>query len=166
LFRTTHRSHLKSIVLAAAAIGWFLAGISAATALPPSGPVGKWYRTCMTAKDCLMTFQTQAGGVNSLQITNSNPPRSPVMAIRQSTNALLPFGSSMQLDGQPAVRIPFMLCNDGTCTAQLVINDDFLNQLRNGSVLHMSYQEISKAGPKVRKFNISLKGFAAILDGN
>ena len=153
-------NHVTLRAAAGIAILAIATSISGGAAAAAADPVGQWYKVC-TGHNCGARYQTQSGDLNSFQITAGTSKLGPLAAAKLSPNADLPFGATWQIDHGRQIRIPFMKCNGTTCLDQLVINDDYLNQVRSGSVLHISVQEDGKQ----RAISINLKGFGAVYDG-
>jgi invasion protein IalB len=159
MHKTINRMKLKAI--ASIATLTIIAAAGGSTAMAATGPVGQWYKVCTNGHNCGARFQTQPGDLNSFQITTGTSSLGPLAAAKLSPNADLPFGATWQIDQGRQIRIPFMKCNGTTCLDQLVINADYLNQMRSGSVLRLSVREDGVQ----RAITIRLKGFGAVYDG-
>ncbi len=104
-------------------------------------------------------FQGFGGDVRSFEI---RPLKGQPLAIATVTDAAdLPFGLTWQIDGGRQIRVPFMHCGGGSCSDQLVINDAYLDSLRQGSALRLGIHQGS--GWKVSA--IRLAGFGPAYDG-
>lgn len=158
MLKTINRMTLKAI--ASIATLTIIAAASGSVAVAATGPVGQWYKVCTNGHNCGARFQTQSGDLNSFQVTTGDK-LGPLATAKLSPNADLPFSATWQIDHGRQIRIPFMKCNGTTCLDQVVINDDYLNQMRTGSVLRISVREDGKQ----RAISIRLKGFSAIYDG-
>jgi len=80
------------------------------------------------------------------------------LAVATVTDAAdLPFGATWQIDGARQIRVPFMHCGNGSCTDQVIVNDDYLSKMRHGSILRIGIHE--NGGWKTS--SIKLAGFGA-----
>ena len=76
---------------------------------------------------------------------------------------LLPFGLTWQIDGSKPVRVPYMLCDPTSCATQLVINEQYVNSLKRGSVLKLTAKNRQNEDLTI---DITLAGFTSAYDGD
>jgi len=74
---------------------------------------------------------------------------------------LLPFGMTWQIDGAQPVRVPFMLCDPQSCSTQLVINEAYVNSLKQGKVLKLTAKNRQNQDLVIE---INLAGFSNVYD--
>ncbi len=74
---------------------------------------------------------------------------------------LLPFGMTWQIDGAQPVRVPFMLCDPQSCSTQLVINEAYVNSLKEGETLKLTAKNRQNQDLVIE---INLGGFANVYD--
>ena len=74
---------------------------------------------------------------------------------------LLPFGMTWQIDGAQPVRVPFMLCDPQSCSTQLVINEAYVNSLKQGTTLKLTAKNRQNQDLVVE---IDLAGFTEVYD--
>lgn len=76
---------------------------------------------------------------------------------------ILPFGMTWQIDGGQPVRVPFMLCDPQSCSAQLVINEAYVSSLKRGAELILTAKNRQNQDLTVR---INLAGFTSVYESD
>ena len=72
----------------------------------------------------------------------------------------LPPGLGIQVDERPLRAYPFEICDQNSCQARAVLDDDLLKDLKAGLTGHVKFQD---AAGQVLIAPVSLKGFSAAL---
>ncbi len=139
------------------------------TGLVPQDPSQNWLKVCDPLPDgqqaCIMRQVVLANGqfVGSFLLRDDPGQESRLLAVAAvPLGVLLPFGLTWQIDGSKPARVPYMLCDPMSCAAQLVINEQYINSLKRGSVLKLTAKNRQNQDMTI---DISLAGFTATYDG-
>jgi invasion protein IalB len=146
------------------------AAAPAAAAADPNRPAEQnWLKVCDPIeggqKACIMRQVVVANGqfLGSFLLRDDPGQESRLLAVAAvPLGVLLPFGLTWQIDGQKPIRVPFMLCDPQSCATQLVINEAYVNSLKQGSKLILTAKNRQN---KDLSIEISLAGFTAVYDG-
>lgn len=129
-----------------------------------------WLKVCDALEDgqkaCLMRQVVVAGGLfqGSFLLRDDPGQESRLLAVASvPLGVLLPFGLSWQIDNAKPVRVPYMLCDPQSCSAQLVINEQYINSLKRGSKLTLTAKSRQNEDLNI---TIDLAGFTATYDGD
>jgi invasion protein IalB len=141
--------------------------VSAAVAALPSQ---NWLKVCDPLDDgqeaCLLRQVVLADGqfLGSFLLRDDPGQESRLLAVAAvPLGVLLPFGLTWQIDNAQPVRVPFMLCDTVSCSAQLVINEQYVNSLKRGGTLKLTAKNRQNQDLNI---NINLAGFTASYDGD
>lgn len=134
-----------------------------------SGPAeGNWLKVCSELDDggqaCIMRQVVTNTGVftGSFLLRNDPSQESRLLAVASvPVGVLLPFGLSWQIDSGKPVRVPFMLCDPQACSAQLVINESYIQSLKRGNTLTLTAKNRQNEDIDIP---ITLAGFTAVYD--
>lgn len=146
------------------------AAAPAAAADSTTPAASPWLKVCGEPmadgkKACIMSQQIVINGTPLASFTLRDDPgqESRLLAVAQlPLGVLLPFSLTWQIDSSKPVRVPFMLCDPGGCSSQLVINEAYVNSLKNGNKLKLIAKNRSN---KDLVIEVSLAGFTAKYDG-
>ncbi len=135
-----------------------------------AGPaVDPWLKVCDTLADgkkaCIMQQMVQINGQPLASFTLRDDPgqQSRLLAVANlPLGVLLPFGLTWQIDAGKPLRVPFILCDAGGCSSQLVINEEYINSLKKGATLKLSTKNRFNQDLTIQ---ITLAGFTAMYDG-
>ena len=129
-----------------------------------------WLKVCDPLPDgqkaCIMRQVVLANGqfLGSFLLRDDPGQESRLLAVAAvPLGVLLPFGLTWQIDGAKPVRVPYMLCDPTSCATQLVINEQYVNSLKRGSVLTLTAKNRQNEDLKIE---ITLAGFTATYDGD
>ena len=129
-----------------------------------------WLKVCDPLDDgqkaCLMRQVVVAGGLfqGSFLLRDDPGQESRLLAVASvPLGVLLPFGLSWQIDNAKPVRVPYMLCDPQSCSAQLVINEQYINSLKRGNTLTLTAKSRQNEDLNI---SIDLAGFTATYDGD
>jgi invasion protein IalB len=127
-----------------------------------------WLKVCEDTDDgqraCLMRQVVIAGDTfqGSFILRDDPGQESRLLAVAAvPLGVLLPFGLTWQIDNATPVRVPYMLCDPMSCSAQLVINEQYINSLKRGSQLVLTAKNRNNEDLNIR---INLAGFTASYD--
>lgn len=134
-----------------------------------SGPAeGNWLKVCSELDDggqaCIMRQVVTNTGVftGSFLLRNDPTQESRLLAVASvPVGVLLPFGMSWQIDTGKPVRVPFMLCDPQACSAQLVINESYVQSLKRGNTLTLIAKNRQNEDITIP---ITLAGFTSVYD--
>jgi invasion protein IalB len=128
-----------------------------------------WLKVCDPLEDgqkaCIMRQVVLANGqfLGSFLLRDDPGQESRLLAVAAvPLGVLLPFGLTWQIDGSKPVRVPYMLCDPTSCATQLVINEQYVNSLKRGSVLKLTAKNRQNQDLTIE---INLAGFTATYDG-
>jgi invasion protein IalB len=134
-----------------------------------AAPTQNWLKVCDPLengqKACIMRQVVVTGGqfLGSFLLRDDPGQESRLLAVAAvPLGVLLPFGLTWQIDGGKPIRVPFMLCDPQSCATQLVINEAYVNSLKQGGVLKLTAKNRQN---KDLVIDINLKGFTAVYDG-
>ena len=140
----------------------------AAPAAAPA-PAQNWLKVCDPLengqKACIMRQVVVTNGqfLGSFLLRDDPGQESRLLAVAAvPLGVLLPFGLTWQIDGGKPIRVPFMLCDPQSCATQLVINEAYVNSLKQGGTLKLTAKNRQN---KDLVININLSGFTAAYDG-
>ncbi|MBE7731833.1 invasion associated locus B family protein [Devosia faecipullorum] len=182
----------KNLVAGAAAVAMMLAPVSAfaqeTTTEAPAAEAGEqgavdavaaavdglasqnWLKVCDPLEDgqkaCLMRQVVLANGqfLGSFLLRDDPGQESRLLAVAAvPLGVLLPFGLSWQIDNAKPVRVPYMLCDPVSCSAQLVINEQYVNSLKRGNTLKLTAKNRQNQDLTIE---FTLAGFTATYDGD
>lgn len=129
-----------------------------------------WLKVCDPLPDgqkaCIMRQVVLANGqfLGSFLLRDDPGQESRLLAVAAvPLGVLLPFGLTWQIDGAKPVRVPYMLCDPTSCATQLVINEQYVNSLKRGSVLKLTAKNRQNQDLTIE---ITLAGFTAAYDGD
>ncbi|WP_240233413.1 invasion associated locus B family protein [Devosia lacusdianchii] len=132
-------------------------------------PGQNWLKVCDPLEDgqkaCIMRQVVLANGqfLGSFLLRDDPGQESRLLAVAAvPLGVLLPFGLTWQIDGSKPVRVPYMLCDPTSCATQLVINEQYVNSLKRGSVLKLTAKNRQNQDLTIE---INLAGFTATYDG-
>ena len=144
---------------------------AAAPAAAAGGPTQQnWLKVCDPLPDgkkaCIMRQVVLANGqfLGSFLLRDDPGQESRLLAVAAvPLGVLLPFGLTWQIDGAKPVRVPYMLCDPTSCATQLVINEQYVNSLKRGSVLKLTAKNRQNEDLTI---DITLAGFTSTYDGD
>lgn len=129
-----------------------------------------WLKVCDPLEDgqkaCLMRQVVLANGqfLGSFLLRDDPGQESRLLAVAAvPLGVLLPFGLSWQIDNAKPVRVPYMLCDPVSCSAQLVINEQYVNSLKRGNTLKLTAKNRQNQDLTIE---FTLAGFTATYDGD
>ncbi|WDR05741.1 invasion associated locus B family protein [Devosia rhodophyticola] len=136
----------------------------------PPAVASPWLKVCGDPmedgkKACIMSQQVVVNGQPLASFTLRDDPgqESRLLAVAQlPLGVLLPFSLTWQIDSAKPVRVPFMLCDPGGCSSQLVINEAYINSLKHGNTLKLIAKNRFN---KDLVISVNLSGFTAKYDG-
>jgi invasion protein IalB len=127
-----------------------------------------WLKVCDPLDDgqkaCLMRQVVLANGqfLGSFLLRDDPGQESRLLAVAAvPLGVLLPFGLTWQIDNAKPVRVPYMLCDTMSCSAQLVINEQYVNSLKRGGKLTLTAKNRQNQDLAIE---INLAGFTATYD--
>lgn len=127
-----------------------------------------WLKVCSELDDggqaCIMRQVVTNLGVftGSFLLRNDPSQESRLLAVASvPVGVLLPFGLSWQIDSGKPVRVPYMLCDPQACSAQLVINESYIQSLKRGGQLTLTAKNRQNQDITIP---IDLAGFTAVYD--
>jgi invasion protein IalB len=127
-----------------------------------------WLKVCDPLEDgqkaCLMRQVVLANGqfLGSFLLRDDPGQESRLLAVAAvPLGVLLPFGLTWQIDNAKPVRVPYMLCDTMSCSAQLVINEQYVNSLKRGGKLILTAKNRQNQDLAIE---INLAGFTATYD--
>lgn len=133
-------------------------------------PSQNWLKVCDPLPDgqqaCIMRQVILQNGqfLGSFLLRDDPGQESRLLAVAAvPLGVLLPFGLTWQIDGAKPVRVPYMLCDPTSCATQLVINEQYVNSLKRGSVLKLTAKNRQNEDLTIE---ITLAGFTATYDGD
>jgi len=127
-----------------------------------------WLKVCSELDDggqaCIMRQVVSNTGVftGSFLLRDDPSQESRLLAVASvPIGVLLPFGLTWQIDSGKPVRVPYMLCDPQACSAQLVINESYIQSLKRGSNLKLIAKNRQNEDITI---DITLAGFTAVYD--
>jgi len=127
-----------------------------------------WLKVCSDLDDggqaCIMRQVVSNTGVftGSFLLRDDPSQESRLLAVASvPIGVLLPFGLTWQIDSGKPVRVPYMLCDPQACSAQLVINESYIQSLKRGSTLTLTAKNRQNEDITI---DITLAGFTAVYD--
>ncbi|HXW23348.1 MAG TPA: invasion associated locus B family protein [Xanthobacteraceae bacterium] len=84
-----------------------------------------------------------------------------LMRVLAPLGVLLPNGLGLRIDGVDVGKVSFVRCLPNGCVAEVVVNDDLMNKLRNGQSATFIIFQTPEEGIGIP---VSLKGFAEGFD--
>ncbi len=127
-----------------------------------------WLKVCSELDDggqaCIMRQVVTNTGVftGSFLLRDDPSQESRLLAVASvPIGVLLPFGLTWQIDGGKPVRVPYMLCDPNACSAQLVVNESYIQSLKNGATLKLIAKNRQNQDITI---DIDLAGFTATYD--
>lgn len=140
------------------------------TEAPASRPEDNWLKICEPLdsgeKACIMRQVVLNNGqfFGSFMLRNDPGQESRLLAVAAvPLGVLLPFNMVWQIDGGKPIRVPFVLCDQVSCTSQLVINENYVNSLKKGAKLTLSAKTQQNKDMVV---SINLAGFTSVYDAD
>lgn len=131
-------------------------------------PEDNWLKVCSNLEDgrkaCIMRQVVTNSGVfvGSFLLRDDPSMDSRLLAVGSvPVGVILPANMSWQIDGGKPVRVPYMLCDPNACSAQSVINEAFVQSLKRGSKLSLTYTNRLFEPVTVE---VDLAGFTAVYD--
>lgn len=131
-------------------------------------PEDNWLKVCSELDDgrqaCIMRQVVTNTGVfvGSFLLRDDPSQESRLLAVASvPLGVLLPFGLTWQIDSGKPVRVPFMLCDPQSCSAQLVINEAYIQSLKRGATLKLIAKNRRNEDVEVA---ITLSGFTSVYD--
>ncbi|MCF6327760.1 MAG: invasion associated locus B family protein [Devosiaceae bacterium] len=139
-----------------------------ATTFPEPRPEDNWLKVCEpldTGEDaCILRQVVLANNqfLGSFLLRDDPGQESRLLAVAAvPLGVLLPFGMTWQIDGAQPVRVPFMLCDPQSCSTQLVINEAYVNSLKQGTTLKLTAKNRQNQDLVIE---INLAGFTSVYD--
>lgn len=127
-----------------------------------------WLKVCDDLEDgrraCIMRQVVLNNGVftGSFLLRDDPGQESRLLAVAAvPVGVLLPFNLTVRIDGGRELRVPYMLCDPQTCSAQWVINEAYVESLKRGNTLTLTARNQRMEDISV---NINLAGFTATYD--
>jgi invasion protein IalB len=127
-----------------------------------------WQSTCVLleekpACEITQTMQLEKDGQTSfaMRITLIKQADKTVMEIALPLGLDLPAGIALQVDENNEINIPFVTCVAQGCAAVVVTEDEFLNELRQGTELKVAYRPFGQTQAVV--LVSSLRGFTSAI---
>lgn len=144
--------------LFAVAIMLFVAGVPIASAASLQN--GRRYKAC-DGDACIVGIRSRQG-VSYFVRDDPSQRQSRLLAVaRVWPDAILPYGVTWTIDRGLEIRVPFVKCDGSWCMTQVVLNDDYLAQLKNGA----SYRLGVNVDGRDKVIELTLRGFSAAWDG-
>lgn len=129
-----------------------------------------WLKVCDPLPDgqkaCLMRQVILANGqfLGSFLLRDDPGQESRLLAVAAvPLGVLLPFGLTWQIDNSKPIRVPYMLCDQQSCSTQLVINEQYINSLKAGNKLTLTAKNRQNQDLAIE---IDLAGFTATYDSD
>jgi invasion protein IalB len=142
----------------------------AAAAEAPHNPEDNWLKVCDPLengqKACIMRQIIVANGnfLGSFLLRDDPGQESRLLAVAAvPLGVLLPFGLTWQIDSGKPIRVPFMLCDPTSCATQLVINEAYVNSLKQGGKLRLTAKNRQNQDLVIE---IDLAGFTSVYDSD
>lgn len=142
--------------------------IDEAAATEGGSAENNWLKVCSQLDDggqaCIMRQVVTNTGVftGSFLLRDDPSQESRLLAVASvPIGVLLPFGLTWQIDGGKPVRVPYMLCDPQACSAQLVVNESYIQSLKRGNQLKLIAKNRQNEDITI---NINLAGFTATYD--
>src|SRR5688572_12368480 len=143
---------------------------AAAAEAPARDPKDNWLKVCDPLEDgrkaCIMRQVVVANNqfLGSFLLRDDPGQESRLLAVAAvPLGVLLPFGLTWQIDGGKPIRVPFMLCDPQSCATQLVINEAYINSLKQGGILRLTAKNRQNEDLIIE---INLAGFTAVYDND
>lgn len=131
-------------------------------------PENNWLKVCSELDDggqaCIMRQVVTNTGVftGSFLLRDDPSQESRLLAVASvPIGVLLPFGLTWQIDSGKPVRVPYMLCDPQACSAQLVVNESYIQSLKRGVELKLIAKNRQNQDITV---TVDLAGFTAVYD--
>lgn len=144
------------------------AGVVDLSATETAAAEDNWIKVCSDLDEggqaCIMRQVVTNTGVftGSFLLRNDPSQESRLLAVASvPIGVLLPFGLSWQIDGGKPVRVPYMLCDPQACSAQLVVNESYIQSLKRGAELKLIAKNRQNEDITV---TITLAGFTSVYD--
>lgn len=139
-------------------------------AAAPTDAQQNWLKVCDPLPDgeqaCIMRQVVLANGqfLGSFLLRDDPGQESRLLAVAAvPLGVLLPFGLTWQIDGAKPIRVPYMLCDPTSCATQLVINEQYVNSLKQGNKLILTAKNRQNEDLTIE---INLSGFTSTYDGD
>ena len=127
-----------------------------------------WLKVCDDLEDgrraCIMRQVVLNNGVftGSFLLRDDPGQESRLLAVAAvPLGVLLPFNLTVRIDGGRELRVPYMLCDPRSCSAQWVINEAYVESLKRGNTLTLTARNQRMEDISVE---INLAGFTATYD--
>ena len=127
-----------------------------------------WHTVCVQQDEksiceVTQTMQLEKDGQTSfaMRITLIKQADKTVMEIALPLGLDLPAGIALQVDENNEINIPFVTCVAQGCAAVVVTEDEFLNELRQGTELKVAYRPFGQTQAVV--LVSSLRGFTSAI---
>lgn len=131
-------------------------------------PEDNWLKVCSDLEDgrkaCIMRQVVTNSGVfvGSFLLRDDPSQESRLLAVASvPLGVLLPFGLSWQIDSGKPVRVPYMLCDPQSCSAQLVVNEAYIQSLKRGASLKLIAKNRLNEDVTI---DVTLAGFTSVYD--
>jgi len=131
-------------------------------------PENNWLKVCSELDDggqaCIMRQVVTNTGVftGSFLLRDDPSQESRLLAVASvPIGVLLPFGLTWQIDSGKPVRVPYMLCDPQACSAQLVVNESYIQSLKRGAQLKLIAKNRQNQDITV---TVDLAGFTSVYD--
>lgn len=148
----------RMVRLFVVAIVLFVAGVPIASAASLQN--GRWYKAC-DGDFCIVGIRSRQG-VSYFVREDPSQQQSRLLAVaRVWPDVLLPYGVTWTIDRGLEIRVPFVKCDGNWCAAQVVLNEDYLAQLKSGA----SYRLGVNVDGRDKVVELTLRGFSAAWDG-
>lgn len=145
------------LILAAFAVACCLATAASAQSLP----LNKWYKYCDTDGTCVVEHRIPKSQV-TFQILVRPTAKQPILAAAiWWRDAERKPGMTWQVDDGKTLKVPYIECSKIRCSAQVELNNEYLDVLRKGSTYHLG---ATREGQYVL-VDVPLRGFRAAYDG-
>lgn len=150
------RRTILSILTAAVAAFCFAAPASA-----QSLPLNKWYKYCDDDGTCVVEHRIPKWQV-IFQIAIRPAAKQPIIAAAiWWRDAERKPGMTWQIDDGKTLNVPYIECSKTRCSAQVELNNEYLDVLRKGSSYHLG---ATREGRYVL-VDVPLRGFRTAYDG-
>ncbi|MDR3435505.1 invasion associated locus B family protein [Telmatospirillum sp.] len=156
--------------LAAAAVAGVIpaAGKDAKEVASPAKPDSLWSKQCVKSpegKDACFVQQfaidtTQNTPVLRVAFSYLGPEGKPRLELTAPLGILLTAGLKMTIDERPPLTLPLQFCQAGGCLAVVDLDQQALDQFRNGKSATVEYVTLDR---KARVLPVKLEGLVAAL---
>ncbi len=153
-------------VMAAGVVGLLASGM--APAIAQQAPQG-WFKACTKQEEIdicnvqnILTAQTGqlVTGVSLIEIKGKINRK--VFQISVPSGRMVPPGIGMQIDGNKAQKLDYVICFPDRCVAEAPLSDQLVASLKKGSTLTLTSVNFQNQQNPVK---VTLEGFTGAFDG-